>query len=159
MRRPHGSGQARTDLDAGSSEMEAGMFISSKSNAVWRCMFCMFALVILAAIPFATRISAQDSAIKDRIYVVTHVDTLPGNAPASKLLQQYVSDTKKDKGAVRIELYVQVSRANHFSLVEVWENQQAYDAHVAAAHTRQFREQIQPMLGSPFDERLHQILE
>lgn len=90
---------------------------------------------------------------------MTHVDTLPGNAPASKLLQQYVSDTKKDKGAVRIELYVQVSRANHFSLVEVWENQQAYDAHVAAAHTRQFREQIQPMLGSPFDERLHQILE
>jgi len=70
-----------------------------------------------------------------------------------------VMDSKKDKGAVRIELYVQISRANHFSLVEVWENQQAYDAHLAAAHTRQFREQIQPILGSPFDERLHQIVE
>ena len=135
------------------------MFIPSKSNVVRRPVFWIFALAILIATPFAARIYAQDSALKDRIYVVTHVDTLPGNGPAAKLLQQYVMDSKKDKGAVRIELYVQISRANHFSLVEVWENQQAYDAHLAAAHTRQFREQIQPILGSPFDERLHQIVE
>jgi quinol monooxygenase YgiN len=135
------------------------MFIPSKSNVVRRPVFWIFALVILLATSFAARIYAQDSALKDRIYVVTHVDTLPGNGPAAKLLQQYVMDSKKDKGAVRIELYVQISRANHFSLVEVWENQQAYDAHLAAAHTRQFREQIQPILGSPFDERLHQIVE
>jgi quinol monooxygenase YgiN len=135
------------------------MFIPSKSNVVRHLVFWIFALVILLATSFAARIYAQDSALKDRIYVVTHVDTLPGNGPAAKLLQQYVMDSKKDKGAVRIELYVQISRANHFSLVEVWENQQAYDAHLAAAHTRQFREQIQPILGSPFDERLHQIVE
>ena len=135
------------------------MFIPSKSNVVRRPVFWIFALVILLATSFGARIYAQDSALKDRIYVVTHVDTLPGNGPAAKLLQQYVMDSKKDKGAVRIELYVQISRANHFSLVEVWENQQAYDAHLAAAHTRQFREQIQPILGSPFDERLHQIVE
>jgi quinol monooxygenase YgiN len=135
------------------------MFIPSKSNVVRHLVFWIFALVILLATSFAARIYAQDFALKDRIYVVTHVDTLPGNGPAAKLLQQYVMDSKKDKGAVRIELYVQISRANHFSLVEVWENQQAYDAHLAAAHTRQFREQIQPILGSPFDERLHQIVE
>ena len=135
------------------------MFIPSKSNVVRRPVFWIFGLAILIATSFAARIYAQDSALKDRIYVVTHVDTLPGNGPAAKLLQQYVMDSKKDKGAVRIELYVQISRANHFSLVEVWENQQAYDAHLAAAHTRQFREQIQPILGSPFDERLHQIVE
>jgi quinol monooxygenase YgiN len=75
------------------------------------------------------------------------------------LLQQYAADSRKDKGAVRVELYMQISRTNHFTLVEVWENQQAFEAHEAAAHTRQFREQIQPMLGSPFDERLHQIVE
>ena len=33
------------------------------------------------------------------------------------------------------------------------------DEHVAAAHTRQFRQQIDPMLGSPYDERLHLLLE
>ena len=126
----------------------------SKRPAFW-----FAALLILTASAFAARIAAQDTAVADRIYVVTHVDTLPGNGPAAKLLQQYVADSRKDKGAVRIELLDQISRTNHFSLVEVWENQGAYDAHIAAAHTRQFREQIQPMLGSPFDERLHHIVE
>ena len=27
-------------------------------------------------------------------------------------------------------------RANHFTIVETWRDQQAFDAHVAAAHTR-----------------------
>jgi quinol monooxygenase YgiN len=135
------------------------MLKRSKSKVVRRPMFWVLALLILLGMGYAARISAQDTGMRDRIYVVTHVDTLPGNGPAAKLLQQYAADSRKDKGAVRIELYVQISRTNHFSLVEVWENQQAFEAHEAATHTRQFREQIQPMLGSPFDERLHQIVE
>jgi quinol monooxygenase YgiN len=43
--------------------------------------------------------------------------------------------------------------------VEVWENHAAFDAHLAADHSKQFREKLQPMLGSPFDERLHNILQ
>ncbi len=124
-----------------------------------RHRFQKCALLFVAILGLGGLSAAQDTGLKDRIYVVTHVDTLPGNGPAAKLLQQYVTESRKDKGAVRIELYVQISRTNHFSLVEVWENQQAFDAHLAAAHTKQFREQIQPMLGSPFDERLHQIIE
>ena len=130
-----------------------------KSNVIQQPAFLMIAVLILAGSAFAAGIMAQDSAMKDRIYVVTHVDTLPGNGPGASLLRQYVADSRKDKGSVRIELLDQISRPNHFSLVEVWENQQAYDAHVASAHTRLFREQIQPLLGSPFDERLHQIVE
>jgi quinol monooxygenase YgiN len=122
-----------------------------------RFLLCAF---LLAGILSLAKLSApQEPGTRDRIYVVTHVDTLPSNGPAGKLLQQYAADSRKDKGAVRVELYMQISRANHFTLVEVWENQQAFEAHEAAAHTRQFREQIQPMLGSPFDERLHQIVE
>ena len=103
---------------------------------------------------------AQEPAAGGKIYAVVHVDVLPPNTPAgTKLLQQYVLDSRKDKGAVRIEAYVQIGRENHFSVVEVWQSQQAFDAHEAAGHTRKFREAIQPMLGSPFDERLHQILE
>jgi hypothetical protein len=33
------------------------------------------------------------------------------------------------------------------------------EAHEGAAHTKKFREQIDPMLGSPYDERLHTIAE
>jgi quinol monooxygenase YgiN len=46
-------------------------------------------------------------------------------------------------------------RANHFTVVESWANQAALDAHAAAAHTRQYRDVLQPMAGSPLDERVY----
>ncbi len=101
-------------------------------------------------------VSAQDS----KLYVVTHVDLTPNYlADGPKLLQQFASDSRKDKGVVRFELLDDVSRKNHFTIVSVWENQAAFDAHLEANHTKQFREKLQPMLGSPFDERLHSIMQ
>jgi quinol monooxygenase YgiN len=117
-------------------------------------------LVVLLAAGFAGRARAQEPSKDSRIYVVTHVDSVPNEVPtALKLLRQYASDTHKEKGNLRVEVLVQISRPNHFSIVEVWQDQQDYDAHVADAHTKEFREQIQPVLGSPFDERLHKLLE
>ena len=117
----------------------------------------VLALVILAGL--AGHTFAQEAA-HDRIYVVTHVDIIPPQkAAGTKLVQQYVADSRKDPGLVRIEAGAEISRDNHISIVEVWQNRKAYDEHVAAAHTRQFRQQIDPTLGSPYDERLHQNLE
>jgi len=99
---------------------------------------------------------AQDS----RLYVVIHVDTTPNYlADGPKLLQKFAADSRKDPGVVRFELLQDTSRKNHFTLVEVWENQKAFDGHLEAAHTKEFRDKLQPMLGSPFDERLHNILQ
>jgi quinol monooxygenase YgiN len=50
-------------------------------------------------------------------------------------------------------------RANHFTVIEIWENQRARDAHAAAVHTRQYRDVLQPMSGSPLDERLFKAVE
>jgi quinol monooxygenase YgiN len=111
------------------------------------------ALLLFAA---SVVLSAQDA----KLYVVTHVDLTPNfvvNGP--KLLQQFASDSRKDKGVVRFELLDDISRKNHFTIVGVWENQAAFDAHLEANHTKEFREKIQPMLGSPFDERLHSIVQ
>jgi quinol monooxygenase YgiN len=118
-----------------------------------RPLFWTFALVILIATAFAAGSSAQNARTRDRIYVVAHFDTMPPNAAAPFLLQ-YAEDSRKDKGAVRVEVYSEIGRTNHFVVVEVWENQQAFDAHEAAAHTKQFREQIQPILASPWDQRV-----
>lgn len=101
-------------------------------------------------------LSAQDT----KLYVVTHVDLTPNYlADGNKLLQKFASDSHKDKGVVRFELLDDVSRKNHFTIVSVWENQAAFDAHLEANHTKEFREKLQPMLGSPFDERLHSIMQ
>lgn len=111
-----------------------------------------FFLLLLAAIAAF----AQDT----KIYVVTHVDLTPNyTADGVPLLRAFAADSRKDKGAVRFELLQEPSRKNHLAIVSVWENQAAFDAHVEAAHTKQFREKLQPMLGSPLDERLHAMIE
>jgi quinol monooxygenase YgiN len=137
------------------------MALPIKNKVVRRFLFQVVGATVLAGLGLVAWTHAQDTKSRDRIYVVCHVDVAPGTSAAtgSKLLQQYVADSRKDKGAVRVEAYVQIDRNNHFSLVEVWQDRQAFEAHENAAHTKQFRQEIQPLLGSPFDERLHQLLE
>ena len=90
-----------------------------------------------------------------RIYVVSHVDVIPKFAvEAAKALSVYGEASRKDAGAVRVDVLVETG-PNHFTLVELWESRAAYEAHVSQEHTRAFREKIHPWLGSPYDERLN----
>lgn len=130
----------------------------SKLNLARQHTIWMFALVTLTAMHFAPGIFAQNAGGRETIYVVAHFDTMPPNV-AGPILSQYVEDTRKDKGALRVELYFEIGRANHFVIVEMWENQKAFDAHEAAAHTRRFRGQIQPVLASPWDQRVDHLVE
>jgi quinol monooxygenase YgiN len=93
------------------------------------------------------------------IVAVIHVDIVPDDsARGSALLRGYAADSRHDPGNIRVDVLQQVGRPNHFTVVEEWTNESTYDAHLGAPHTRQFRAAVQPMLGSPFDERLHTII-
>ena len=93
-------------------------------------------------------------------YVVTHADAIPpAKDDAMAALQQLTEASRNEDGNVRFEVLQQRSRPNHFTLVELWQGQQALEAHVMAAHTRQFREKFQPLTGSLYDERLYQALD
>jgi quinol monooxygenase YgiN len=48
-----------------------------------------------------------------------------------------------------------VGYANHFTIVETWANLSAYDAHVSDPSVREFHNQLNPLLGSPHDERIY----
>ena len=102
---------------------------------------------------------AQDAA--QRLYVVTHVDIYPPTAAAeaATMVQQFAADSRKDHGSVRFEILREVARANHLTLVEIWQSKQDFENHLGAGHTRAFREKIQPILGGPLDERLHVLLQ
>jgi quinol monooxygenase YgiN len=94
----------------------------------------------------------------EALYVVTHVDFMPKfTAPGRDLLKQFVDESCKDPGAVRIEVLEELNRPNHSTVVEVWKDAKTYEDHLAAEHTRAYRTKLQPMLGSPFDERLHHL--
>ena len=105
------------------------------------------------------RASAEGTAaVEEPLYVVTHVDVMPRFTKAARaLLNQFAVESRKDAGAVRIEVYEELSRPNHSTVVEVWSGRQAYEDHLGADHTRAYRAKLQPMLGSPFDERLHRL--
>jgi quinol monooxygenase YgiN len=106
--------------------------------------------------------TAQQPAAEKSVYVVTIIDAIPspgGLGPVDALLRQFASDSRKDPGCTRIEVVRQQGHPNHYMIVSVWSSQVDFDAHTAAAHTRVFREKIQPSLGSPFDERLHETLQ
>jgi autoinducer 2-degrading protein len=113
-------------------------------------------LLALAGLVLAGPASAQQPAAAKQLYVVTYIDVFPNfAADTNRLLQQFASESRKDPGSVRFEVLRDVERTNHFTIVEVWQNRQTYDAHLALDHTKQFREKIHPGLGSPFDERYY----
>ena len=98
---------------------------------------------------------AQQPAAK-AVYAVTYIDVFPNfAADTNRLLHDLAANSLKEPGAKRFEILRDVERINHFTMVEVWENRAAYDQHLMAAHTRTFRDKIQPYLGSPFDTRLY----
>ena len=112
--------------------------------------------------PYKTVIagSAPAATAGQTVFVVTHVDTVPNpqNDPPG-LLRRLAEASRSEKGNVRFDVLQHAMRANHFTIVEAWQNQGALDAHAAAAHTRQYRDTLQPMSGGPLDERLYKVLE
>jgi len=90
------------------------------------------------------------------VYAVTHVDVIPPRKDDGlALLKQLAEDSRRDAGNIGFDVLQQTSRPNHFTVVEAWTDRSALDAHIAAAHTRQFRERLGPMNGALYDERFY----
>ena len=134
----------------------------SRPSKMIRLCFCAALLGWLAPVVLPPPASAQQKAEAKpgALYVVTYIDVFPNFTDDTlKALRQFATDSRKDHGSMRFEFLQDVVRTNHFSVVEVWQNRQAYDAHLTQEHTKRFREKIQPGLGSPFDERLYNLVQ
>ena len=93
------------------------------------------------------------------VAVVTHVDVIPPQREnGTAITKQLAEDGRKDDGNLRFEAVTQVNRQNHFTVVELWRDRKAADAHSMAAHTRAFREKLGPANGALYDERLYSVL-
>jgi quinol monooxygenase YgiN len=53
----------------------------------------------------------------------------------------------------------QTNRQNHFTVIELWRDRKAADAHSMAAHTRAYREKLGPASGALYDERFYKVLD
>jgi quinol monooxygenase YgiN len=96
----------------------------------------------------------------DAVHVVSHVDVIGGvQAGGPDLVRKVAEASRPERGAVRYDVLQHMMRANHFTVVETWASQAAFEAHAAAAHTRQYRDAMAPVTGSPLDERVYKAVE
>ncbi len=87
------------------------------------------------------------------ISVIAHVDVAP-NPAVAPMLSTLATESRKERGNLRFDVLQHTMRANHFTVIETWSDQRALDAHVVAAHTKKYRDDILPLTGSPLDERV-----
>ena len=74
-------------------------------------------------------------------------------------LNPLAEQSRKGGGNQRFDVWQQTSRPNHFTVVEAWKDQKAYDARGTAEPQRTFRAKLGPMLGALYDERIYRSVD
>ncbi len=108
--------------------------------------------------PYKTLSSARGSG-GGGTFVITHVDIGGQGTNAPELLRKLAEASRKESGNLRFDVIQHTMRANHFTVIEEWQTAKAIEAHAAAAHTKEYRNSLAPIAGSPLDERLYKAVE
>jgi quinol monooxygenase YgiN len=74
-------------------------------------------------------------------------------------MKKLAADSRREPGAERFDVWQQSNRLNHFTVVEIWKDQPALDAHNLAAGAREFRDKVGRMMGALYDDRRYRTLE
>jgi quinol monooxygenase YgiN len=107
---------------------------------------------LLAAV---TAQRANRAASDQAIYVLTHADAAARREEIPGMLQELATAARQENGNVLLDATVQPNRTNHFTLIEVWSDQKAYEAHEIAASTKKFRSAFGAVSGALYDERIY----
>ena len=92
-------------------------------------------------------------------YSVAYVDIAPASRSAAiTAIKQYRDASRKDDGFQRIEFFEQAGRPGHFCIIETWADGRALDAHAASANTKDFRNKIDSIRLTEFDQRPYKTL-
>lgn len=130
-------------------------------------------------------ISAGDG---DTIYVITHADIIPPeqfapcerqvdpNGPCGNEMMEGLAEfSRTHDGNVRFDILTQSNRANHMTVVEMWDDRASQDAHQISAEKKAFRNELSGipseggvnedpqfvlnmLTGSLYDERLFKLV-
>ena len=101
---------------------------------------------------------AKRAASDQAIYVLTHADAAARREDIPGMLQQLATAARQENGNVLFDATVQPTRTNHFTLIEVWSDQKAYEAHEIAASTKSFRSTFGAVSGALYDERIYKSI-
>ena len=104
-------------------------------------------------------VESEKPATLPPIIVMTHLDVIPTALEQGRTrIKQLVESNRHQNSNLRFDVLVQTNRQNHMTLIEGWKSQRDKDAESAARDTVSFRHDLQPMSGSPYDERTYRPL-
>ena len=90
---------------------------------------------------------------------LTHVDVIPTQLePGTAKVKAFVEEGRNAPGNLRFDDVVQANRKNHFTVIEAWKSQADKNAWVSGQTARTFREELQPIGGALYDERVFKVL-
>jgi quinol monooxygenase YgiN len=112
-------------------------------------------LPIIVAIVLLASIRAHAQQDNTFMYATSYVEVAPAyTATASKVFAQLAEATRKETGLLGFEIAQRILPANHFVIFGAWKDRQAYDAHLAAAYTKQGTAALASQLVAPIDTLL-----
>lgn len=118
-----------------------------------------FARILLAAALALGITHTARAAEADVAYVVTYIEVNAADKDkAAALLGKLAAASAKENGNLRFETMQRIGQPDQFVILEAWQSKDAQAAHAAAAHTREFRDGLTPLLRSAYDERPHTAL-
>ncbi len=120
-------------------------------------LLCLFAVNSIAQTP-ATPPPAVPADVSP-LYVVTYVEARPGaRDEAAALLKSYREASRSTAGNLRSVVVRSVVRPGQFVVAAAWKDKAAWDAHMAAAGTKEFRDKLNALRNAPADDRFHNAL-
>jgi quinol monooxygenase YgiN len=117
-------------------------------------LWCLVACAVAAPAVLAQAPAAPASV--SPAYGVTYIEALPGaSGKALALLRILRAASRKADGSVRFEIFQRRERPHHFAIIEAWKDTAAFEASLASAPRKKFRDDLSPLLAAGYDERPH----
>ena len=133
------------------------MTFRDKAALVLSALLCFYAVNSVAQTPAAAPPAVP--ADVSPLYVVTYVETRPtARDEAAALLKSYRGASRASAGNLRSVVVRSVVRPGQFVVAAAWKDKSAWDAHMAAAGTKEFREKLDALRNAPADDRFHNSL-
>ena len=107
----------------------------------------------------ALSVGPSTPASGDPVVILTHVDVVPTQVePGTAKVKSFVEQGRSAKGNRRFDDVVQLTRKNHFTVIESWDSLADKNAWISTKTARAFREELQPMSGALYDERAYKLV-
>src|SRR5262245_17112235 len=120
--------------------------------------FARALLAVLTLMPYVAEGQPTDASAPGTVYAVGYVETQAKEAAAARAApSRYRQALERQPGCLGVELFAQTDRPGHFTVVETWQDQAAFDSRDAAAK-RGLMESLALIRVSDYDERPYKPL-